>query len=88
MSNDFDDFPVYDPVIKQGKSQLSDLWVGVFSTFYQTLISYLTSSGIIAPELTTLQRNALLSPKNGQIIYNTTLNKFQGFENGAWVNLV
>ena len=37
--------------------------------------------------LTTAQRNALTAA-NGMVIYNTTDNKFQGYENGAWVNLV
>ena len=37
--------------------------------------------------LTTTERNALTA-SNGMVIYNSTLNKFQGYENGAWVNLV
>ena len=37
--------------------------------------------------LTTTERNALTAA-NGMVIYNTTDNKFQGYENGAWVNLV
>tara|TARA_R110000851_G_scaffold152528_2_gene294240 strand:+ start:87 stop:1328 length:1242 start_codon:yes stop_codon:yes gene_type:complete len=37
--------------------------------------------------LTTTARNALTA-SNGMVIYNSTLNKFQGYENGAWVNLV
>ena len=36
---------------------------------------------------TTTERNALTAA-NGMVIYNTTDNKFQGYENGAWVNLV
>jgi len=36
---------------------------------------------------TTIARNALTAV-NGMVIYNTTDNKFQGYENGAWVNLV
>ncbi len=36
---------------------------------------------------TTAERDALL-PMNGDMIYNTTTNKFQGYENGAWVDLV
>ena len=31
---------------------------------------------------------ANLSPVNGDMIYNTTLNKFQGYENGNWANLI
>jgi len=29
-----------------------------------------------------------LTASNGMMIYNTTANKFQGYENGAWVNLI
>lgn len=36
---------------------------------------------------TTTERDALL-PVNGDLIYNTTTNKFQGYENGAWVDLI
>jgi len=36
---------------------------------------------------TTAERDALTAV-NGMILYNSTLNKFQGYENGAWVNLV
>lgn len=37
--------------------------------------------------LTTAERNALTAA-NGMLIYNTSTNKFQGYENGAWVNLI
>ena len=36
---------------------------------------------------TTVERDALTAV-NGMVIYNTTDNKFQGYENGSWVNLV
>jgi hypothetical protein len=36
--------------------------------------------------LTTIQRNEL-SPVNGMIIYNTTENKFQGYQENSWINL-
>jgi len=43
------------------------------------------SSGVFtAPQYTTTQRNAL-TPVNGWIIYNTTTNVFEFYENGAWV---
>ncbi len=37
--------------------------------------------------LTTAERDALTAA-NGMVIYNTTDNKFQGYENGAWANLI
>ena len=37
--------------------------------------------------VTTTERNALTAA-NGMVIYNSTDNKFQGYENGSWVNLV
>ena len=40
-----------------------------------------------AASLTTVQRDALTA-ENGDIIYNTTDNKFQGYENGSWANLI
>ena len=36
--------------------------------------------------LTTVERDALTA-ENGMIIYNTTTNKFQGYENGSWAEL-
>jgi hypothetical protein len=39
------------------------------------------------PSLTTTERNALAAV-NGDMIYNSTDNKAQVYENGAWVNLV
>jgi hypothetical protein len=35
-------------------------------------------------QLTTTQRDAM-TPENGMIIYNTTTNQFNFYENGAWV---
>lgn len=84
MANDFDEFPIYDPVVRQGTPYLSDLWVGIMSTLYQNLISYLSANGIFLPQLTTAQRDALQIPMNGQMIYNTTLDAPQIFQAGTW----
>ena len=46
-----------------------------------------TTGGVILPRMTTTQMNAISSPANGEMIYNTTDNKFYGYANGAWVAL-
>lgn len=42
---------------------------------------------LLLGNMTTTERDAL-TPANGMIVYNTTDNKFQGYENGAWANLI
>lgn len=71
MAQDFDQFPTYDPLVKSGTNKMSDMWADFMSTFYMNLIGYLTQYGIYLPIVTTAQRDALQSPQEGQIIYNT-----------------
>ena len=37
--------------------------------------------------ITTTVRDAITAV-NGMLIYNSTLNKFQGYENGSWTSLI
>ena len=87
MARDLDNFPTYDPIIKD-KVYLSYVWSDFMATFIESLREYLSQNGIFVPRLTTDQRNSLQNVINGQLIYNTSTNKFQGYENGAWVNLI
>jgi hypothetical protein len=87
MARDFDNFPTYDPVIKD-QVYLSNVWSDFMATFVESLREYLSQSGMFVPRLTTDQRNSLQNVINGQLIYNTSTNKFQGYENGAWANLI
>lgn len=85
MSIDFDQFPINDPIIKTG-GQISNVWSRSMAVFFQTLISYLTSGGIFLPRLTTVERDDLQSPTNGQMIYNTTLGTAQYYKAGVWTS--
>ncbi len=44
-----------------------------------------TVGALLLPRMTTTQRNAL-TPVDGMLIYNTTTNVVESYENGAWVN--
>lgn len=88
MANSIDQLNYYDPLVKKDSLKMSEQWIAQLSSLIDTLNGYLTPFGIFAPQITTAQRDSIQSPVNGQIIYNTTLNKFQGFENGAWANLI
>jgi hypothetical protein len=46
-----------------------------------------TTSGFLPPRMTTTQRDAIGSPPNGLMLYNTTTDKLQVRAGGAWVDL-
>jgi hypothetical protein len=92
MAQDIDQLPVYDALIKMDGNRLSpymsDIWISFMTTFAQTVSETISQFGLFVPQITTSQRDSLNSPLNGQVIYNTSTNKFQGRENGVWVNLI
>lgn len=45
-----------------------------------------TASPFRLASYTTTARNSIAA-SNGDMIYNTTVNKFQGYQNGSWINL-
>ncbi len=45
-----------------------------------------TTGSLLLPRMTEAERDAL-TPTNGMIIYSTTNNRFEGYENGGWVDL-
>jgi hypothetical protein len=46
-----------------------------------------TTRGFLPPRLTTVQKNAIVSPAFGLVVYDTTLNNLCVY-NGAWIELV
>lgn len=46
-----------------------------------------TTGGLLMPRMTTTERDAISSPADGLMIYNTTTGKFEGRASGAWVQL-
>ena len=88
MANSIDQFNYYDDLVKTGTLKMSEEWISQLSSFTDVLNGYLTPYGMLAPQVTADQRQSIQSPVNGQIIYNKTTNKFQGRENGVWVNLI
>lgn len=44
-----------------------------------------TTKGLLPPRMTTSERNAISSPSNGLVLYNTTTNKFTIRENNEWI---
>lgn len=74
MSRDLDQFPTYDPIIRDN-IYLSAVWADFMATFVQTLQGYLSQNGLFVPVLTQEQQNAIQNPVEGQIIYvfNTSM---------------
>jgi hypothetical protein len=46
-----------------------------------------TTSGVLFPRMTTTQRDAIASPADGLVLYNSTTNKLQVRAAGAWSDL-
>lgn len=88
MANSIDQLNYYDDLVAKGSRKMSQEWISQMSSLMDVLNGYLTPFGMLVPQLTTAQRDSIQSPVNGQLIYNTTTNKFQGRESGAWVDLV
>ncbi len=73
MARDFDNFPTYDPVIKD-QVYLSNIWSDFMATFVETLQGYLREGGIRIPRLTVTQRDLIQNPEEGQLIYVSDAN--------------
>lgn len=58
---------------------------GTVSTSLGAIVEFKsTSQAVLFPRLTTVQKNAVVSPTNGMIVYDTTVSNFYGYIAGAW----
>jgi len=71
-----------------GKSPTTKLDVNGAGTFSEGVAadSITSSSYVQFGSITTIARNALTAV-NGMVVYNTTDDRFQGYQAGAWINL-
>ncbi len=73
MSRDFDNFPTYDPIVKD-KVYLSNIWSDFMATFIESLREYLSQNGMFVPVLTLADRDLLNNPQEGQMLYISDAN--------------
>lgn len=77
MARDFDNFPTYDPIIKNDV-YLSNIWSDFMATFVESLREYLSQNGTFIPVLTLEERDNIQNPQEGQMIYVSNTNTSGG----------
>lgn len=73
MARDFDNFPTYDPVVRD-QVYLSSIWADFMATFVDSLRGYLSGNGMFVPSISLEQRNAIQTPVEGQMVYVSDAN--------------
>lgn len=73
MARDFDNFPTYDPLVKD-QVYLSNVWSDFMATFVESLREYLSARGSFVPNITLAERDEIQEPQEGQMIYVTDAN--------------
>lgn len=79
-------YPTGQDITDQSTGMLNITWQRFFQDFWKRMGADDTKA-MFAPRMTTSQRDSLAA-ENGMIIYNSTTDKFQGYENGSWTNLI
>ena len=88
MSTDFDGPPIYDYLTKDSdgmnKDYMSNIWTDYWSTFYNTLVSYISSTGFFLQNLSQSDIDNIKQPVIGQLLYNTTVDSPQVYTSTGW----
>jgi hypothetical protein len=71
-------------VVEGKQSPMSREW----RQFFESVVKRIDAieQSLTAPSMTTAERDALTAT-NGMVIYNTTTNRAEAYENGSWVDL-
>lgn len=77
-------FPGFPTLLIRGNGTTSEVTFQTENSSGTALIKMLDNGSLRLANLTTDPTTAA----NGDIYYNTTTNKFRGYENGAWANLI
>lgn len=76
------------PTLVEGTGQVAAMAIGATSPATSAILDIIsTTKGVIFPRMTGAQRDAISSPVDGMVIYNTTTAKLQVRAGGAWVDL-
>lgn len=71
MANSIDELNYYDPLLNtEAPTKMSESWIAQLSALIQTLNGYLTPYGMLVPVVPTADKTSILSPVEGQMIYN------------------
>lgn len=73
MARDLDNFPTYDPVIKD-QVYLSNVWSDFMATFVESLREYLSARGLFIPRVTLAELSLIQNPQEGQMVYVSDAN--------------
>lgn len=76
--------PIYVPLHSQQKDDLHSSWMNYFESINQQLNQSLTKHGNVMPAITDAEAAQVASISNQKVIYNDTLNAYQGNINGIW----
>jgi hypothetical protein len=86
MAIDFDAPPINDPIIDQD-GMMDDNWRLWFNDLQQNISSYLSKYAIQVPEITTVERDAIMNQSDRLFIKNSTTGTYQMREAGVWKNV-
>lgn len=66
----------------------SQVGIGTTNPHESSILDISSSTqGLLVPRLTTIQRNAIMFPANGLMIYNTTIECFEFYNGATWQSL-